>query len=414
VRVLLGVCGGVAAYKAAELLRALQDRGVDVEVALTASAERFITPLTFRALTGKRVYTSLWDTTEEVDPEGPIEHIAVAQAIDTLVIAPATAHTLARLAHGMADDFLTTVALATTAPVIVAPAMNVNMWQHAATRDNLERLRRRGVRVVEPDSGYLACGMTGSGRLAPLPSIVEAVLAAGSRRRDLAQETVLVTAGGTREPVDAVRFLGNRSSGRMGHALAEAAVARGSRVLLVTASGLPAPAGCEVLRVTTAEEMGNALEAHLPDATLVFGAAAVSDFRPAAPAAGKLRRSGRLTLELEGTPDLIAAAVAQRHTGSLVVAFAAEVDDLEHQAREKLLRKGADAIVANNVADPTIGFDSEQNAGLFVTPERTVPLARGPKTAMARDILELTLELRHARGLEHTGAGVLASAETAR
>ncbi len=387
-KVLLGVCGGIAAYKSAEILRALQNRGVGVEVALTAAAERFITPLTFRALTGKPVYTSLWEPAVGSTDAGSIEHIAVAQNIDALLIAPASANTLARLAHGFTDDFIAAVYLATTAPVVIAPAMNVNMWQHAATRANLALLQRRGARIVEPEAGYLACGMIGGGRLADIETIVQAVMSTAEIKQDLSGETVLITAGGTREPMDPVRFLGNRSSGRMGHALAEAAHARGAKVILVTASALDAPNGCEIIPVQTAEEMRNALHKHLPVATIVIGAAAVADFRPRQYSDAKLRRQGPLTLELEPTPDLIAEAVTARQPGTLIIAFAAETEDLEENARDKLLRKGVDAIVANDVTAKELGFESERNAGLFITPEATVPLPESTKRVMAGRILD--------------------------
>ena len=344
-KVLVGVCGGIAAYKSAELVRSLQDRGVVVEVAMTASAERFLSPLTFRALTGRRVYTSLWEPAPEPSEGNAIEHIAVAQAIDALLIVPATATTLARLTHGLADDFLSAVHLATTAPVIVAPAMNVNMWQHPATQANLHLLRERGVHILEPEDGYLACGMTGAGRLADVERIVEATLRILAGRTDLAAETVLITAGGTREPLDPVRFLGNRSSGRMGHALAEAALARGARVVLITASALSAPAGCELVRVATAEEMRFALQAHLPQATVVIGAAAVADFRPLSMSASKLRRSGELTLKLQPTPDLLAEAVAERRPGTLVIAFAAETEHLPQSTKRLMADRILDEVL---------------------------------------------------------------------
>ena len=393
-KILLGVCGGIAAYKAAEIVRALQNRGADVEVALTAAAERFITPLTFRSLTGKPVYTSLWEPAVESTDAGSIEHIAVAQNIDALLIAPASANTLARLAHGFTDDFLAAVYLATAAPVVIAPAMNVNMWQHAATQANLSLLHQRGSRVVEPGSGYLACGMVGGGRLADIETIVAAVLSTAQPSYDLAGETVLITAGGTREPIDPVRFLGNRSSGRMGYALAAAAQARGATVILITASSLAAPAGCTVLPVQTAEEMRNALHKHLLSGTIVIGAAAVADFRPRRYSEAKLRRQGPLTLELEPTPDLIAEAVAARSPGTLVIAFAAETEALESNARAKLLRKGVDAIVANDVSSGELGFESERNAGLFVTPDATVQLTESTKRIMADRILDNVLTLR--------------------
>ena len=398
-RILLGVCGGIAAYKAAEILRSLQDRGITVDVTLTASAERFITPLTFRSLTGRPVYTNLWNptTTSDDTSEGSIEHIAVAQSIDALLIAPVTATTLARLAHGFADDFLTAVHLATTAPVFLAPAMNVNMWQHPATQANLQLLRQRGAHILEPEAGYLACGMTGAGRLASVESIVRTVtetLTSLHTNQDFHGETVLITAGGTREPLDPVRFLGNRSSGRMGYALAEAALARGARVILLTASPLPAPVNCETIPVQTAEDMRQALLAHLPQATVVIKAAAVADFRPAAYSPAKLRRNGPLTLALEPTPDLVAESVATRRPGTLVIAFAAETEHLEENARAKLLRKGADALVANDVSHPELGFDSDRNAGLFLTPNQTIALPESSKRQMADRILDQIGKLR--------------------
>ena len=396
-RVLLGVCGGIAAYKATEVLRTLQDRGVEVEVAMTAAAERFITPLTFNALTGRPVHTGLWSPDQSRLADGPIEHIAVAQSLDLLLVAPASAHTLARFAHGLADDFLSTVYLATTAPTVAAPAMNVNMWKHPSTQANVRLLREQGVRFVDPEAGYLACGMTGGGRLASTEAIVDAVFAASTRRQDLHGETVLITAGGTREPLDPVRYLGNRSSGRMGHALADAARQRGADVLLVTASSLSAPQGCEVYHVETAAQMGHAIENLLPRASVVLGAAAVADFRPVAPCAQKIRRSGPLTLHLEPTPDLIGKAVTHRRPGTLVIAFAAETESLEQNARVKLLRKGVDAVVANDVTVPGTGFDAEQNAGLFLTPETTLPLRLQSKRDMAEAILDQVMELRRIR-----------------
>ncbi|HLI76489.1 MAG TPA: bifunctional phosphopantothenoylcysteine decarboxylase/phosphopantothenate--cysteine ligase CoaBC, partial [Acidobacteriaceae bacterium] len=354
------------------------------------------------ALTGRPVYTSLWTPADRPTPDAPIEHIDLAQAIEVLLIAPATANTLARLAHGLANDLLSTVYLATAAPVVLAPAMNVNMWGHPATRANVDVLRQRGAQIVEPASGYLACGMTGSGRLAEIDQIVQATLAAARPHADLAGETLLITAGGTREAIDPVRFLGNRSSGRMGHALAEAASRRGARVILVTASSLPAPAGCTAIRVETAEAMGRALEEHLNAATMVIAAAAVSDFRPVSPFSSKLHRSGTLTLELEATPDLIARVAARRRPGTLVIAFAAETENLEENARAKMLRKGVDAIVANDVSDASTGFDSERNGGLFLTANRTVVLPVEAKLSMAHRILDGAVLLRSAQDRNRT------------
>jgi phosphopantothenoylcysteine decarboxylase/phosphopantothenate--cysteine ligase len=402
-KILLGVTGGIAAYKAAELLRLLQQSAVDVHVAMTRSAQRFVTPLTFAALTGHPVHTSIWQPNNgNPDASFEIEHITAGQGIDALVIAPATASILAKFAHGLADDFLTTLYLATTAPVLLAPAMNVNMWNHPATQANLRTLTERGNRFVQPDAGYLACGMTGSGRLASVDTIATEVLRLlhhhKNRSSDLAGETILITAGGTREPLDPVRFLGNRSSGKMGHALAESAIARGASVILVTASQLPAPASAEVLRVSTAAEMEHAVLAQLPRATIVIKAAAVADYRPKAIAATKLPRAGNLTLELEPTEDIVAKIVEQRRPGTIVVAFAAESESnpeaLEIRARAKLLRKGADAIVANDILAPGLGFDADANSGLFLTADCTIPLPPATKHWMAESILDETRTLK--------------------
>jgi phosphopantothenoylcysteine decarboxylase / phosphopantothenate---cysteine ligase len=401
-RVLVGVCGGIAAYKAAELVRLLQQSEIEVEVAMTASAERFVTPLTFAALTGRTVFTSLWQPSGEATESStdfPIEHIALAQRVDAIVIAPATANILAKLAHGIADDFLTTVCLAAKAPLLVAPAMNVNMWQHPATQANVHILQSRGVHFIPPDAGYLACGMTGSGRLAAVETIATEVLSALDPRSDrtaLAGETILITAGGTREPVDPVRFLGNRSSGKMGYALAEEALARGARVLLVTASSLHPPRGCTVIRVSTAAEMSRAVLDHLPEATIVIKAAAVGDYRVRNLSPSKLRRNGPMTLELEPTDDIVAQVVGQRREGTLVIAFAAETEDLEANARAKLQRKGADAIVANDVSAHGLGFESDRNAGLFLTRDSVTPLPAGSKRNMAARILNEVTALRSA------------------
>lgn len=390
-RLLLGVCGGIAAYKAVELLRALQREGAEVRVILTRAAQEFVQPLTFATLAGHKVLTDLWAS----DEEGTIEHIAQARWADVLVIAPATAHTLARLAHGLADDFLAATYLATGAPVVLAPAMNVNMWHHPATLANLQTLRERGHRIVEPESGDLACGMVGDGRLAAVETIVEAVLACLHPQRDFEGETVLITAGGTREPIDTVRFLGNRSSGRMGFALAAAAERRGARVIVVAASvSVDLPARCEVVRVQTAQEMHAAVLQRLPDATMVIKAAAVADFRVCEVATGKLHREGPMRLELEPTEDIVHSVVAHRRPGTIVVAFAAEMGlDLE-RAKEKLLRKGADAIVLNDISAEGIGFDSDRNAAVFLTRNGQVDIAEDSKQEIAERILDEMLEMR--------------------
>jgi len=403
-KVIVGVTGGIAAYKAVELVRLFQTAGLDPHIVMTAAAQNFVQPLTFSAISGHKVITSLWepqDPATQPDPESAIAHIHEAQTASALIVAPATADIIAKFAHGLADDFLTTIYLATKAPILVAPAMNVNMHQHPATQANLDLLRARGVTIVEPGSGHLACGMTGSGRLADLPAIVEATIAAiaghaaSAPKRDLAGETILITAGGTREPIDPVRFIGNRSSGRMGYALAEAALARGARVIFITApTALPIPSGVETLPVTTAAEMSDAVLAHLPEATTVIMAAAISDYRLAEVPGHKLKREGPLTLSLIPTPDIISEVVARRTPGTLVIGFAAETENLLPNARAKLLRKGIDAIVANDVSSPALGFDSENNAGTFITHNTTTEIPATTKQTMAHRILDQLRPLR--------------------
>ena len=398
-KVTVGVSGGIAAYKAAELVRALQQQALDVHVVMTDSAQKFITPLTFAALTGHRVITGLWDSDGEVpNANSAIEHISEAQSTKALAIAPATADLIARLAHGMADDFLTTMALATPAPLVLAPAMNVQMWEHAATKANIATLRERGAHIVAPESGHLACGMLGDGRLAKIETIVAGVLDALHRRHDLASETVLITAGGTREALDPVRYLGNRSSGKMGYALAEAAQARGARVILVSApTHLKPPAGCEYIPVTSAEEMRQAVLERLLEATLVIKAAAVADYRPRMQAEQKIKRTGPLTIELEPTEDIVAEVVRARKPSTLVIGFAAETERQMENARSKLERKGVDAIVLNDVARPEIGFDSDRNAVTFLTSSTSIDLPEMQKRGLADRILDEALMLRRPR-----------------
>ena len=394
-KVTVAVCGGIAAYKSVELVRLLQDAGLDPHVVMTRAAQEFIQPLTFAAISGHKVITSLWDasasTVELENQESAIEHIHEAQTTRVLIVAPATADILARFAHGHADDFLTTMYLATKAPVIVAPAMNVNMWDHPATQTNLQILRDRGVIIVAPDSGYLACGMVGGGRLADPTTILQTVTEtlATTNRQDLTNETVLVTAGGTREPIDPVRFIGNRSSGKMGYAIAEAARARGARVILISApTVLPAPNGCELIPVTTAEQMRDAVLQHLDEATILFMAAAVSDYRVANTTASKIKREGPLTLTLKPTEDILLEATQRRRPGTLIIGFAAETDNILDNARTKLRRKGADAIVVNDVSSPTTGFDSDWNAGTFLTEHAELELPLSTKSSMAHRILD--------------------------
>ncbi len=397
-RVLLGVCGGVAAYKAAELVRALQRRSIDVQCAMTDGATQFVQPLTFAAISGRQVITSLWHAQPTTDSDGtadfPIEHIAAVQEARAFVIAPATANHIAKFAHGISDDFLSTAYLAATCPIVIAPAMNVNMWNHPATQENVLALGKRGTHFVLPDSGYLACGMVGGGRLAEVEMIADEVLRVTTRARDLEGETVLVTAGGTREPIDAVRFLSNRSSGKMGHALAEAAAARGARVLLVSTASLPVSPAIELYRVSTTAEMRATVLQLLPACTLILKAAAVADFRSREVLRHKVKRSGALTLELEPTEDIVQEIVERRSPGTLVVAFAAEVANVLDGAREKLKRKGVDAIFVNDVSREDIGFDAESNAGQFLTRDSVVKLPQMAKRDLADYILNETLKLR--------------------
>lgn len=395
-RIALGVTGGVAAYKAAELVRRLQQEQIDVQVVMTRSAQEFVAPLTFAALTGQKVITDLFGGEAPANVESAIEHIAVAQRIDALVIAPATADIIAKLAHGVADDFLTTLYLATTAPVVVAPAMNVNMWDHAATRENIKILRARGVHVVAPDEGYLACGMTGAGRLAGLEAITETVLEALGSRRDLSDETVLVTAGPTCEDLDPVRFLTNRSSGRMGYAVADAAARRGASVILVSGPvALETPAGVERIDIRTTEQMHRAVLANLDRATVVVMAAAVADYRPVTLHENKLKRgTGRLTIEFEPTADIL-ADVSRRKGERLVVGFAAETEQVAEHARRKLQEKAADLIVANDVTAPGAGFDHDTNVvTLFSVNGRELALPKMTKSQVAHRILDEIIELR--------------------
>ena len=397
-KVALGVTGGVAAYKAAELVRRLQDEGLDVQVVMTRAAQEFITPLTFAALTGKKVITEMFgaDSAAPANVESAIEHMAVAQRIDLLVVAPATADILSKFAHGAANDFLSTLYLATKAPVVVAPAMNVNMWDHAATQENLAALRVRGVHVVDPDEGYLACGMTGAGRLGATETIVRKVCDVLGLRKDLAGQTVLITAGPTREDLDPVRFLTNRSSGKMGYALAEAASRRGARTVLVSGPvDLDAPAGVDWVPVRSTEEMRSAVAARAPEATIIIMAAAVADYRPAAVHANKIKRSeGRVTLDLEPTADIL-AELGRTKGHAVLIGFAAETRNLIENARDKLQRKGADMIVANDVTQEGAGFDTDTNIVTLVLRDgRDIALPKMPKREVADKILDQAIALK--------------------
>ena len=401
-KIALGVSGGVAAYKAAEVVRLLQDRGIRVQVVMTRAAQEFIRPLTFAALSGEKVITDMFGSESGTGPanvESAIEHIAIAQSIDALVVVPATADVLARFAQGIANDFLSTLYLATTAPVVVAPAMNVNMWNHEATQANLEILRKRGVRIVEPGEGYLACGMTGSGRLSANEAIVAAVMEALGASQDLAGETVLVTAGPTREKIDPVRYLTNRSSGRMGYAIAEAALRRGARVLLVSGpTAIAAPGAAELTPVETAVEMHAAVLKFLPEATAVIKTAAVADFRPKAAPGQKIKRKGEMTLELEPTADIL-AEVARHKTTQIVIGFAAETENVLENARQKLASKSLDAIVVNDVSREGIGFDSERNAVTIISHSEVVEVPETSKWEVAHRVLDQVVKLRKRSGV---------------
>jgi phosphopantothenoylcysteine decarboxylase/phosphopantothenate--cysteine ligase len=373
---------------------------------MTRAAQEFVRPLTFAALSGEKVITEMFSREAgQPNVESAIEHIAVAESIAALLVAPATADVLAKFAHGIADDFLTTLFLATTAPVVVAPAMNVHMWNHPATQANLAILKGRGVRVVEPGSGYLACGMVGPGRLAENETIVAALMETLGATRDFEGETVMITAGPTREPIDPVRYISNRSSGKMGYALAEAALGRGARVILVSGpTALKPPAGAEVVPVETAAEMRDAVMEHVAEANVIIKAAAVADYRPKKTSVQKMKRhdflreglQGYAQLDLEPTPD-IAAELGARKQNQVVVGFAAETENVLENARKKLVGKGLDAIVANDVSQPGIGMDSDRNAVTIITASEVVDVPEAGKFEIAQKILDVIGRIRKRR-----------------
>ena len=398
--VALGVGGGIAAYKAAELARALMERGFAVEVIMTRAAEEFIRPLTFAALTGRKVHTNLFSSASAEDTlASAIEHIRIAQDHQMLVVAPATADLMAKFANGLADDLLTTTYLAFTGTVVLAPAMNTNMWNHPATQSNLRLLRERGHVIVEPGDGLLACGTIGPGRLAEPEQIADVVMAASKTkkpRRDLEGETILLTAGPTQEPIDGVRYVSNRSSGKMGYALAEEAAARGARVILISGPvHLAAPRDVTVVPVRTALEMREAVMDHLSEATIVIKAAAVADYHIPNPPAQKMKKTAaRLSLELEPTPDIL-AELGTKKGDRLLIGFAAETDNMVAEARRKLQQKNCDMIVGNVVSQAGIGFDSDENEVVLVTrASETIPVQRASKRAIAARILDEALRLR--------------------
>ena len=404
-RVALGVTGCIAAYKAVEVMRGLQKRGATVQVVMSRHATEFVTPLTFSSISGLPVVSDMWAPTD--DPE--IKHIRIAQSIDLLLIAPATANALAKFANGIADDFLSTLYISTNAPVLVAPAMNSEMWLHPATMENVRRLKERGVQFVDPGEGYLACKTVGPGRLAEPHEIVERALeiietkqSAGSESQpanlDLLEEHVLITAGPTYEAIDPVRGITNRSSGRMGYAVAEAALSRGAQVTLVTGPvSLDPPAAARVIRVQSAAQMYDAVMGSLSEATLVVMAAAVSDYRPAQVAGRKIKKDGSgLVIELEPTEDIL-AAVCRRGGSRVVIGFAAETDNLLANASKKLVEKGADLIVANDVSAPDAGFDVSTNRIVLVSSEQVEELPLLSKRAAADHILDAASKIKAAR-----------------
>ncbi len=387
-KIVLGVTGGIAAYKTPELVRRLQDAGADVRVILTTNAARFVSPLSLAAVSNHGVITDQWGDAGH----GGVDHIELARWADLLLIAPATANVIAKLAAGIADDALTTYSLAHRAATLIAPAMNTFMLAHPTVQQNIETLRNRGVEIIEPVNGLLACGEEGAGKMPDVPVLVELVKGhfAG---RDLEGKNVLVTAGPTREPIDPVRYISNRSSGKMGYAIAEAAQRRGANVTLISGpTARTAPAGVNILRVRTAKEMHAAVMAAAPQNQIVIKAAAVADFAPVHVADRKIKKrddSDVMTIELRKNPDIL-ADVAKLDPKPFIVAFAAETDSVEEHAREKLQRKGADLIVANDVADASIGFDSDQNEVMIIGRDGGVTrLAKAAKHVIADRLLDV-------------------------
>lgn len=387
-RILLGVSGGIAAYKAAELVRRLRERNAQVRVVMTENAARFVTPLTFQALSGEAVRTSLWDDAAEA----AMGHIELARWATRIVIAPASADLIARLAHGLADDLLTTLCLASEAPITIAPAMNRVMWQQPTVQDNIATLTSRGVQVLGPDAGGQACGETGAGRMWEALAIAEAVLAP-AQSQDWAGRRVLITAGPTYEDLDPVRYLGNRSSGRMGYAIAAAAAAQGAQVTLVSGPvSLATPAGVRRIDVRSAEQMHAAVLAALPGQHVFVATAAVADFRPRERQTSKIKKQAGsgLALDLVQNPDIL-ADVATRQPRPFVVGFAAETDDVARYARDKLVRKNLDMIAANRVGADDCGFDSENNALSVLWADGGSEIAMADKPTVARQLLQLIL-----------------------
>jgi len=394
--IVLGISGSIAAYKAVLLLRELTARGAEVAVVMTAGAEHFVGPLTFRTLSGRPVLSNLFDP----QSDEAVEHVALAERAHVFVVAPATANVLAKAAHGIADDFLTTLLLAARCPVLMAPAMDGGMWEHAAVQANVATLRERGVTVFEPEAGALASGLSGRGRLPEIESIVEEVERVLTPGRDLTGERVLVTAGPTREPIDPVRYLSNRSSGKMGHAVATAALRRGAEVVLISGpTALKPPPGAVYVPVQTAEEMREAALQHLGAASVVIKAAAVADYRVERPSPTKIKSGGKregLSLDLVPNPDIL-KELAQKKGGAFLVGFAAETNDVRAHAAEKLRAKGVDLLVANDVSQHGIGFEADDNQVVLLDRRGgTLELPRMTKIQVAHAILDRVLALRAA------------------
>jgi phosphopantothenoylcysteine decarboxylase / phosphopantothenate---cysteine ligase len=396
-RVVLGVGGGIAAYKAAELARTLQQRGHQIQVVMTRSAEEFVRPLTFAALTGRKVITGLFSQASADETlSSAVEHIAVANDNDLLLAAPATADIIAKFAHGLADDFLSTLYLAFTGRVVVAPAMNTAMWEHPATQANLETVRGRGCSIIDPDEGWLACGTIGAGRLADPERIADHIDLLIYTKTDFAGECVLVTAGPTQEFIDPVRYISNRSSGKMGYAIAEVAAKRGARVVLISGPvNIPAPSGVELVSVRTAQEMRKAVLEHLAESTIIIKSAAVADYYVSQVPKQKLKKTAtRLSLELDPTPDIL-AEIGQRKDDRLLIGFAAETQNLLEEARRKMVSKQCDMVVANLVNQDGLGFESERNEVEIITRSGQIVHA-GPadKKEIAERILDQVATLR--------------------
>jgi phosphopantothenoylcysteine decarboxylase / phosphopantothenate---cysteine ligase len=393
-RVGLGVCGGIAAYKAIEVLRGLQNANCDVRVCMTRHATEFIQPLTFRALTENYVLV------DDYAPDNPdaIAHINFSQTIDLFIVVPATANVIAKFAHGIADDFLTSTYLASTAPILIAPAMNTTMWNQPATQRNLETLRKDGVYFVQPTSGRLACETVGIGKLEDVETIIETALSILRPKQDLVGEKFLITTGGTREAIDPVRFISNHSSGKMGFAVAEAAANRGSKVTVVAgAVSVKPPENVEIINVVSAEEMHKAVMANLAESTVYVGVAAVADYRPKAPSTSKIKKTeANLEIILEKTTDILSDVSKNRHENLLVVGFAAETNNVEAYARDKMERKNLDLIVANDVSKQDIGFGTDDNKAFILqkNSNSTIDLPRMSKRDLAEKILDQIVKLR--------------------